>query len=40
MAVYSMTSAFCNEMVAEWYKRQRLNLVLSMYALFVRRSLM
>ncbi len=39
MAVYSMISAFCNEMVAEWHKYQRVNLVWSMYAIFVRRSL-
>lgn len=39
MAVYSMISAFCNEMVAEWQKRQRQNLIWSMYAILVRRSL-
>jgi hypothetical protein len=39
MAVYSMMVAFCNEMVAEWHLYQRLNLMLTMYAIFVRRSL-
>lgn len=39
MAVYSMMRTFCNEMVAEWHAYQRTNLVWSMYALFVRRSL-
>lgn len=39
MAVYLMISAFCNEMVTEWHKRQRVNLMLTMYAIFVRRSL-
>jgi Transposase DDE domain len=39
MAVYSMIVAFCNEMVAEWHKYQRTNLAWSMYAIFVRRSL-
>src|SRR4051812_41774473 len=39
MAVYSMIVAFCNEMAAEWHKYQRVNLILTMYAIFVRRSL-
>jgi hypothetical protein len=39
MAVYSMIVAFCNEIAAEWHKYQRVNLMLTMYALFVRRSL-
>jgi hypothetical protein len=39
MSVYSMISAFCNEMVAEWHKYQRINLGWTMYAIFVRRSL-
>lgn len=39
MAVYSMIVAFCNELVPEWRKSQRENLIWSMYALFMRRSL-
>jgi hypothetical protein len=39
MAVYSMIETFCNEMAGEWNKRQRINLIWSLYALFVRRSL-
>jgi hypothetical protein len=34
-----MIQAFCNEMVAEWHKYQRINLMWSMYAILVRRSL-
>jgi hypothetical protein len=34
-----MIVAFCNEIAAEWHKYQRLNLALTMYAIFVRRSL-
>jgi hypothetical protein len=39
MEVYSTIRAFCNEMAAEWHKRQRLNLMLTMYAILIRRSL-
>ena len=39
MAVYSMISEFCNAMVAEWHQYQRVNLLLTMNALFVRKSL-
>jgi hypothetical protein len=39
MAVYSMLREYCNEMVAEWHKYQRVNSMLTMYALFVRKSL-
>jgi hypothetical protein len=39
MSVYSMIVGFCNEMAAEWHQYQRVNLTLTMYALFVRRSL-
>jgi hypothetical protein len=39
MAVYSMIREYCNEMVAEWHQYQRVNLVLTMYAIFVRKSL-
>ena len=39
MTVYTMICAYCNEMVGEWHLYQRSNLVWSMYALFVRRSL-
>jgi hypothetical protein len=39
MQVYSMISDFCNEMVAEWHQYQRVNLMLTMYAIFMRKSL-
>jgi len=39
MAVYSMIVGFCNEMAAEWHQYQRVNLIWTMYAIFVRRSL-
>lgn len=39
MAVYSMIVAFCNELVPEWRKSQRGNLIWAMYAMFMRRSL-
>jgi hypothetical protein len=34
-----MMNAFCNEIAAEWHKYQRVNLLLTMYAIFARRSL-
>lgn len=39
MQVYAMVAEFCNEMVGEWRKSQRTNLMLSMYAVFKRQSL-
>src|SRR5215212_6877893 len=39
MSVYSMIVAFSNEIAAEWHQYQRVNLALTMYAIFVRRSL-
>jgi hypothetical protein len=34
-----MLQEYCNEMVAEWHKYQRVNLLLTMYAILVRKSL-
>jgi len=39
MEVYWMVCEFCNEIAAEWHKRQRVNLALTMNAILVRRSL-
>ena len=39
MTVYAMIVAFCNEVVAEWHQYQRVNLELTMYTIFVRKSL-
>lgn len=39
MKVYAMTIAFCSEMAAERHQYQRVNLGLTMYVIFVCKSL-